>query len=245
MQLEAAEVPYVWFVLVPLSQFHLFLIYSLDKNLSFLSSQAFAWFDRVPLAHVEIEMYDISLFAYIPSCPGTEFIFINEILKINIKLWGCAFMEPDQRYSINMVNIKPQSFFTSGGTSVVFPEHISNDSLLILGTFCRLEAGNHQCGELTADLCGRTQSGLDPDFKSAFHKSFDIGNCLNPSESILFFCICLYILYTYMYPLMYIFAYVVHICGGSRQTSWVFLNHYLPCWVKFSQLNSELLDTVV
>lgn len=77
-------------------------------------------------------------------------------------------MEPDQRYSINMVNIKPQSFFTSGGTSVVFPEHISNDTLLILGTFCRLEAANHQCGELTADLCERTQSGLDPDFSSTF-----------------------------------------------------------------------------
>lgn len=140
-------------------------------------------------------MYDISLFAYIPSCPGTEFIFINEILKINIKLWGCTFREPDQHYSINMVNIKPQSFSTSGGRSVAFPEHISNDSFLILKTFCSVEAANHQGGELTADLCRRKLSGLDLDFSStsAFHKSFVIGNCLNPSESILFFCICFYI----------------------------------------------------
>ena len=28
-------------------------------------------------------MYDILLFAYIPRCPGTEFTFINEILKTN------------------------------------------------------------------------------------------------------------------------------------------------------------------
>jgi hypothetical protein len=54
-------------------------------------------------------MYDILLFAYIPSCPGTEFIFINEILKINIKLRGCTFIEQDQHCSINTVNTRPET----------------------------------------------------------------------------------------------------------------------------------------
>lgn len=50
-------------------------MYFLDKMLSLLSSQALPDLIASPLASVEIEMYDILLFAYIPRCPGTEFTF--------------------------------------------------------------------------------------------------------------------------------------------------------------------------
>lgn len=107
---------------------------------------------------------------------------------------------------------------------MAFPEHISNNSFLVSGTFHRLETANHQCGELTADLSRRKQSRTDLVFNSdsAFRKSFDIGNCLNSSESIVF-CIFLYVGYD-MYVCMFLFtclvAYVcVHVCGGPRLTS--------------------------
>lgn len=51
-------------------------------------------------------MYDILLFAYIPKCPGTEFTFINEILKINIKHWGYSCKGQAQHTALEMVNTR-------------------------------------------------------------------------------------------------------------------------------------------
>lgn len=89
IQLEAAKVLDIWFVFLPISLFHLFPIYSLDKCLSLLTSQAFASFGVEPhWLMLELKCMMSYCLPYIPRSPSTEFTFVNEIQKTNMKLVG-------------------------------------------------------------------------------------------------------------------------------------------------------------